>query len=270
MITVKELASHPDAVIVDCRFNLADPEAGERAWREGHIPEAHYLHLERDLSGPPGPHGGRHPLPDPQALAARLAELGIDRDTRVVAYDDQRLAFAARCWWLLRALDYRPPLLLDGGYSAWVAAGGVVETCLPTPHPRAVPQVGDYRGVSERGALGHLQAQGAVLVDAREERRYLGIEEPIDPIAGHIPGAVNRPWQGVTGSSGRLRTEDALREHFGDLLEQRPLVSYCGSGVTACVNLYALDRLGRGDALLYAGSWSDWCSYLSSGSEGGG
>ncbi|GAB3323273.1 sulfurtransferase [Haliea atlantica] len=273
MLTASELMRRPDAIVLDCRFSLADPGAGEQAWREGHIPGAHYLHLERDLSGPVATHGGRHPLPDPAALATRLAALGIGRDSEVVVYDDQRFAFAARCWWLLRALGYRPPALLDGGYAAWLAAGGAVESAAAASADTAtracaVPAVEDYRGVCDREQLIALQAQSATLVDAREERRYLGLEEPIDPVAGHIPGALNRPWQAVTDAAGFLRSDAELRAHFGELLERKPLVAYCGSGVTACVNLYALDRLGRGDALLYPGSWSDWCSYLDS--EGGG
>lgn len=272
MLTAAELMDQTGAVILDCRFSLADPAAGEEAWHEGHIPGAHYLHLERDLSGPVGRHGGRHPLPGPGALAVRLAALGIGRDSEVVVYDDQRFAFAARCWWLLRALGYRPPKLLDGGYAAWLAAGGGVESAATGFAGEAgscpVPAVDGYRGVCDREALMALQAHSATLVDAREERRFLGLEEPIDPVAGHIPGAVNRPWQAVTDAAGFLRSEAELRAHFGDLLQREPLVAYCGSGVTACVNLYALDRLGRGDALLYPGSWSDWCSYL--GSEGGG
>ncbi|WP_241521208.1 sulfurtransferase [Kineobactrum sediminis] len=262
MITATELARQPDCVIVDCRFVLGDPEAGFDHYRQGHIPGAHYLHLEDDLSAPPATHGGRHPPPDPGILAARLASLGIGIDTPVVAYDDSRLAFAARLWWLMRALGYRAPQLLNGGYQAWLAAGGATETAIPVPRPCAPPVMGGYRGVCTIEGLRQWQAQGSVLVDSREYRRYAGLEEPIDPVAGHIPGACNYPWQGVTDEWGYLRDEQGLRAHFEGLPEDRPLVVYCGSGVTACVNLYALSRLGRNDAELYAGSWSDWCSYL--------
>lgn len=262
MITATELVAQPGWVIVDCRFVLGDPDAGFARYRQGHIPGAHYLHLENDLSGPVGPHGGRHPLPDPRLLAARLAALGIGPDTRVVAYDDSRLAFAARFWWLLKALGYHPPLLLSGGYQGWLAAGGAAEAIVPERRPCTVPAIAaGYQGTCDIEGLRQRQAQGAVLVDSREYRRYAGLEEPIDPVAGHIPGACNYPWQGVTDELGYLRDEQGLRTHFAGLPEDRPLLVYCGSGVTACVNLYALARLGRHDAELYAGSWSDWCSY---------
>lgn len=251
-----------DAVLVDCRFSLADPAAGERAYRAGHIPDAFYLHLERDLSGPVGQHGGRHPLPDPTVLAATLAGFGIGPETPVIAYDDNRFAFAARLWWLMRALGYRPPRLLNGGYAGWLQGSGAPQQSVPAARPVSAPAVGDYRGACDIDGLRALQAQGATLVDAREERRYLGLEEPIDPVAGHIPGAVNRPWVGVTDADGRALGRKALCAHWGDALGRPQLAVYCGSGVTACVNLWSLDQLGRGDAVLYAGSWSDWCSHL--------
>lgn len=262
MITAAELATDPDSVIVDCRFVLGDPEAGRAAYLRGHIPRAHYLDLERDLSGPAGVHGGRHPLPSAEVFVARLAALGIGPATPVVAYDDSRLAHAARFWWLLRALGYRPPRLLAGGLAAWVAAGEALSTTVPDPVPCSVAPTTGFRGSCDIEALRALQATGGTLLDSREARRYAGLEEPIDPVAGHIPGALNRCWQDVTDQRGVLRPATELRRHFGELLEARPLVVYCGSGVTACVNLYALDRLGRDDALLYPGSWSDWCSYL--------
>ncbi len=262
MLDAAELAAGVAAVIVDCRFVLGKPEAGREQYLAGHIPGAHYLHLEEDLSGPLGRHGGRHPLPDPGRLAAKLAGLGIDLETPVVAYDDSRFAFAARFWWLLRALGYRQPRLLDGGYQAWVAAGRAVSTVLPEPEPCPPPPVAEYRGYCTIEELPGLQAAGAALLDSREPRRFAGEEEPIDPVAGHIPGALNVPWQQVSDDRGRLRDAAALAEHFAAVPEGSQRVVYCGSGVTACVNLYALAQLGDNDALLYPGSWSDWCSYL--------
>ncbi|MAT93302.1 MAG: sulfurtransferase [Halioglobus sp.] len=262
LIEPAELAAGGDQVVFDCRFSLADPAAGRAQYRAGHVPGAHYLDLERDLSGPVARHGGRHPLPAPAAFAATLAACGVGPDTPVVAYDDSRFAFAARLWWLMRSLGYRPPRLLNGGYRAYLAAGGQVQTALPAPEPLPPAPAGNFRGACDIHALGAAQAAGALLVDAREPRRYQGLEEPIDPLAGHIPGAINRPWQALSGEDGRLLDAAGQRAYWGDALDAAELVVYCGSGVTACVNLFSLALLGRGDATLYAGSWSDWCSHL--------
>jgi len=250
-------------VLVDCRFSLNDAADGHREYVLGHIPTARYLHLAEDMSAELGLHGGRHPLPSPQSFAARLGALGIASDTDVVIYDDSRFVFAARCWWMMRALGYREPRILNGGYAGWLAQGGAPETSAPrvTPlSPAAVPDA--WPGCCDRAQLAQLQGQSAVLVDAREGPRYRGEHEPIDPIAGHIPGAINIPWQSFSDDLGMFLDADALRRCWGQTLEASPLVLYCGSGVSACVNLLALAMLGRDDAILYGGSWSDWCSYL--------
>ncbi len=263
VIEAQELASSEEVVIVDCRFDLADPEAGWRAYCESHIPGARYLHLNRDLSAPVGEHGGRHPLPAPEDFIQTLAAIGIGPDTTVVAYDASRFAFAARLWWMLRSLGYRPPRLLNGGYQAWLDAGHEIESGEGPGRPAALaPAAQAFRQVCAKEHIAALQADGALLVDSREAPRYRGEMEPIDPVAGHIPGAVNHPWQGVTDDQGRLRDAEGLRAHLGDTLQSEQLVVYCGSGVTACVNLFALSCLGRDDPILYAGSWSDWCSYM--------
>jgi thiosulfate/3-mercaptopyruvate sulfurtransferase len=263
LIEADELVNAPlQAVVFDCRFSLADPGAGRAQYLQGHIPGAHYLDLNRDLSGPVARHGGRHPLPEPAVLAALLARHGVGPLTEVVAYDDSRFAFASRLWWLLRSLGYRPPRLLNGGYQAWLAAGGRADASVPTPVGVKPGEQRHFSAHCDIEGLRALQGQGALLVDSREERRYQGLEEPIDPVAGHIPGAINRPWQGVTTADGRIRDGVGLRAHWGDALEAEQLVVYCGSGVTACVNLFSLSLLGREDATLYAGSWSDWCSHL--------
>jgi thiosulfate/3-mercaptopyruvate sulfurtransferase len=262
LITADELSRRLDAVVVlDCRFSLGDAGAGARAHAEGHIPGAHYLHLERDLSGPVGRHGGRHPLPEPALFAARLAGLGIDRSTPVVAYDDSGFAFAARLWWMMKALDYRDLRLLDGGFAAWRAAGGNVESDAPQARPVPPPLVADYRGKLDMHAVQRAREQGALLVDSRDAPRFQGLEEPIDPVAGHIPGALNLPWQEVTDAAGFALNAQAQAERLAPLAADRELVVYCGSGVTACVNLLALELAGRPGARLYPGSWSDWCSY---------
>lgn len=249
--------------IVDCRFSLADNEAGEKDYAKGHVPGAGYLNLDVDMSGSVDVHGGRHPLPSPQRFAATLARLGIDAETDVLLYDDSRYAFAARCWWMMRSLGFRPPKLLSGGYSAWLASGGRPEASAPVIGAAATVSAPDHwPGCCDRGQLAALLAEGAVLVDAREALRYRGEQEPIDPVAGHIPGAINLPWQGFSDERGVFLEQDMLRSLWGDAAAATPLVVYCGSGVSACVNILSLAMLGREDVWLYGGSWSDWCSYL--------
>jgi thiosulfate/3-mercaptopyruvate sulfurtransferase len=262
LIEPEQLLHGCGAVLFDCRFSLADPQEGRRQYDQGHIPGAHYLDLNRELAGPVRAHGGRHPLPDPQDFAATLARFGVGLATPVVAYDDSRLAFAARLWWLMRALGYRPPRLLNGGYAAFLHAGGRPQAEVPPSRSIEPPAVGDFARYCTIDGVHQAQANGTWLIDSREPRRYAGLEEPIDPVAGHIPGAINRPWQGVTGDGQRVLDSSGLRSHWGEALHAENLLVYCGSGVTACVNLFSLALLGRNDATLYAGSWSDWCSYL--------
>lgn len=265
LVEPEVLGEAGERVIIDCRFSLADPGQGRQLYREGHIPGAVYLDLNRDLSGPVLAHGGRHPLPPSSVFASVLASAGVACDTDVVVYDDSRFGFAARLWWMMRALGYRPPRLLNGGYQGYLATGAKPQAGEQVSSMAAAeqPAVAGFDGQCEREALARLQAQGAVLIDSREPRRFAGLEEPIDPIAGHIPGATNFPWQAVTDTQGRLRDTQALRDHFESVLDAPQLLVYCGSGVTACVNLFCLALLGRGDAKLYAGSWSDWCSHVS-------
>jgi thiosulfate/3-mercaptopyruvate sulfurtransferase len=263
LLTAEELRETLDEVVVlDCRFELGDPAAGIRAYASGHIPGAHYLHLERDLSGPVARHGGRHPLPEPAVFSDCLARLGVNRNTPVVVYDDNGFMPAARLWWMMTALNLGEVRLLDGGFSAWTAAGFVLDG--DTPRASAVEPaiVGDYRSRVDVEGVRRALAEGALLVDSRDVPRYQGLEEPIDPVAGHIPGALNLPWQGVTDDEGFALDEEAQLRRLATLEEGRDPVVYCGSGVSACVNLLALHLVGRDDARLYAGSWSDWCSHM--------
>ncbi|MEG4444775.1 sulfurtransferase [Microcoleus sp. AT9_B5] len=254
---------NPQLVIIDCRFSLADPELGQKQYQESHIPGAFYLDLNRDLASSAGKHGGRHPLPNIEELADKLSAIGINSpETLVVAYDDSRLAFAARLWWLLRYMGHSKVALLDGGFSGWKAAGYPVTNTLPDPRDgnfiaRLQPDLAvDIDAVKERKDL-----PGKVLVDSRESERYEGLREPIDPIAGHIPGAVNYPWQGVTDETGKVRSTSEQKQRWTELEKAEEIIVYCGSGVTACVNLLSLEIAGIPDAKLYVGSWSDWCSY---------
>lgn len=262
LVSVSWLAERlgdPGLVTADCRFSLEDPAAGERRYREGHIPGAVYFDLERDLSGPRGARGGRHPLPSPGALARVLGRAGIGPGKTVVAYDDQAGEFAARLWWLLRYLGHDRVFVLDGGFEAWRGAGLPEDREIPSPAPEVFePRVRPEMVVDAR-YVEHLPPE-AVLVDSRAPERYTGERETIDPVAGHIPGAVNRFWKEGLGADGRWLAPEAQRRRFADLLGAEEIVVYCGSGVTACANLLALESAGIRGAKLYAGSWSDWIS----------
>lgn len=250
--------------IVDCRFSLSNTELGEQQYYTSHIPGAKYLHLNRDLSSPLQKHGGRHPLPDPAQLANKLAEIGVNfQETLVVAYDDSRFAFAARLWWLLRYLGHDRVALLDGGFTGWLKAGNPVTNTLPSTNPGTfVPQLRSDLFIDIETVKAKKDLPSVVLVDSRESERYLGEREPIDPIAGHIPGAVNYPWQDFSDLQGYIRPLDEQHQRWKDLEKAEEIIVYCGSGVTACVNLLSLQMAGISTTKLYAGSWSDWCSYL--------
>ena len=261
-ISASEAASF-EGRILDCRFSLADGDAGREAYLEGHIPRASHLDLATQMSAPVAEHGGRHPLPLPADFAGALAAYGIDRATTVLLYDDSEGLFAARAWWMLRALGYAEPRILAGGYAAWLSLGMEPETGAGSATPVEAPAVpAEWPGCFDRDALADRQAEGALLVDAREAPRYRGEVEPIDPVAGHIPGAVNLPWKDLVDANDGVLSLAQQREAWGELLEADELIVYCGSGVSACVNLLSLAELGRDDARLYPGSWSDWCSYL--------
>jgi thiosulfate/3-mercaptopyruvate sulfurtransferase len=254
---------NPQIVIVDCRFSLADPELGQKQYQESHISGAFYLDLNRDLASPVGKHGGRHPLPNIAELADKLSVIGINSsETLVVAYDDSRLAFASRFWWLLRYIGHRKVAVLDGGFSGWKAAGYPVTNTLPEPREgKFVPELQPELIVDIEAVKARKDLPGQVLVDSREKERYLGIREPIDPIAGHIPGAVNYPWQEVTDEAGKVRSNLEQKQRWTELETAKEIIVYCGSGVTACVNLLSLEIAEIPNTKLYVGSWSDWCSY---------
>ncbi|MEO1146332.1 MAG: sulfurtransferase [Cyanobacteria bacterium J06638_22] len=262
-----------DIAIADCRFALEDPQLGQRQYQDGHIPGAIHFDLNADLSTPPQVHGGRHPLPSPDALGQTLAAAGISsqpssstgQPTWVIAYDDSRCAFAARFWWLLRYLGHTRVSVLDGGLRGWQEAGYSLTTEVPTPKPGVfVPQphpemVVDYGWVRSQQA-----SPTSVLIDSRIAERYRGDYEPIDPIAGHILGALNYPWLDVTDGKGQVRSPKEQEERWSRVRSVDEVIVYCGSGVTACVNLLSMHLAGLPQGRLYAGSWSDWCSYIDS------
>ncbi|MCY7391011.1 MAG: sulfurtransferase [Leptolyngbyaceae cyanobacterium CAN_BIN12] len=257
----------PQVAIADCRFNLSHPQLGSQQYQEGHIPGAHYLDLNQDLSSFIGIHGGRHPLPDPDVLANKLETMGIHSEppagpTLLVAYDDSRMTFAARLWWLLRYLGHDRVAVLDGGFSGWKASGYLVSDDVPPIKTgNFIPAIQSNLLLTIDQVNTRKDLPTVALVDAREGDRYRGERETIDPIAGHIPGAVNYPWQDVTDTEGYLRSPRDQRQRWQSLSNSDEIIVYCGSGVTACVNLLSLN-IANLPGKLYAGSWSDWCSYL--------
>jgi thiosulfate/3-mercaptopyruvate sulfurtransferase len=259
---LRSLLGDPGIAILDCRFDLAQPGAGRRSYLEGHILTARYADLNRDLSSPVTPTTGRHPLPEPKAFARRLGELGVGDGTQVVAYDEANGAMAARAWWLLKWLGHPQAAVLDGGFRAWVAAGGPIETKeRPVAHASLTPHV-QVDAVIDAAALEHaLRDPGRLLIDARAAERFAGAIEPIDPIAGHVPGAVNHPFSSNLREDGRFLAPAELEKKWAARLggiAPEDVIAMCGSGVTACHNLLAMERAGLKGAKLYAGSWSEW------------
>jgi thiosulfate/3-mercaptopyruvate sulfurtransferase len=256
---------HPGVRVVDARWS---PTGGtlvaRREFEDGHVPGAAFLDLDRDLSAPPfrgGP--GRHPLPTPDDFAATMASIGVDDEIFVVAYDDVRGSVAARLWWMLWITGHRAALL-DGGLEAWRDAGGQTETGPPAPSERAmfasVPWPTD-RIASADAVASTIRTKVAPVLDARVSVRYRGEEEKIDPVAGHIPGALSAPWTANQDERGLFLPPEDLRTRYEGLgVRSDAAIAYCGSGVTSCLNLFALRRAGFGDARLYEGSWSDWVS----------
>ncbi len=261
LVSAAWLAAHldaPDVVVFDCRFDLTRPTAGREQYAQGHIPGAHYLDLEEDLSAPKQPHGGRHPLPELSTFCGKMGALGIDEAVTVVAYDAQHGAMAARLWWMLRFLGHDRVRVLDGGWGAWVAGGFPVSRDVRAGRPRTfVPRL--HSGILvDIEDLRRRRSDRTRLVDSRAPERYRGEVEPLDPVAGHIPGAANLPWDGNVDEQGFLKPVEALRERFAGLRDDPgDVVVYCGSGVTACVVLHRASLRGR-EGKLYPGGWSEW------------
>ncbi|HWP17946.1 MAG TPA: sulfurtransferase [Burkholderiaceae bacterium] len=253
-----------DLVILDAGFDLAAPDAGQHAYDEGHLPGAHYVHLERDLSGPKTGRNGRHPLPDRAEFARRIARWGVTPASQVVVYDRQGASFCARAWWMLKWIGHEHVAVLDGGVAAWLEAGGTLTRELPAMHadapayPLGAPRLPSLPVDELERSLAQVR-----VVDARAPERYRGDVEPLDPVAGHIPGALNRFFKDNLEPSGRFRPADVLRADFERLLAGRTaseVVHQCGSGVTACHNVLAMEIAGLRGSRLYPGSWSEWCA----------
>ena len=272
--TLHALLGTPQLALIDCRFDLMLPKAGRQAYLEAHIPGARYADLNRDLSAPVGAHTGRHPLPTPAAFAAALTRLGISNDSKVIAYDDANGSFAARLWWMLRWVGHDAVAVLDGGFQAWRKLGGPLQSGEPAP-----AAVGDGHFTPRPGAVENSaalvttagleqmlfgptpRAPKPLLVDARAPERFAGTVEPIDSVAGHIPGAVNHPFADNLAADNRFLPAAQLKQRWLERLAgtaPENLIAMCGSGVTACHNLLSLEVAGLPGAKLYAGSWSEW------------
>ncbi len=265
LVTADWLYKHledPEVVIIDCRFDLSNPKLGWSQYQEGHIPKAIYLDLEKDLSGPVQEHGGRHPLPDMQEFVGKMGSYGIDEEKHVIVYDNQSGAMAARCWFLLTYMGHPQVSLLEGGYDHWVQQGYPISDEKPIPNKtRFIPNFQSNMVASMNDVKDALE-RGVILIDSRAPERYQGKEEPLDKKAGHIPGAINHFWKRNFAKGQYWKTVDQLQEDWKDTLQgEKDVILYCGSGVTACVNLFALYHIGVRRARLYPGSWSDWISY---------
>ena len=261
--SLKASLGDPNLRIIDVRHQLADTTYGDRVFAESHLPGAVFLHCDRDLSGVMNGLNGRHPLPERDVLARRLGEIGIGSETQVVVYDDAQGMIAGRLWWLLRWLGHDRVAVLDGGLQAWIAAGGALSTELPVFEPSRFIAVPCDSVVDADYVQAFLETSRMYLVDARSPDRFRGENETIDPVGGHIPGAVNRFFRDNLQESGCFKPAAVLREEWLALLAGAPpeaVVHQCGSGVSACHNMLAMEIAGLTGSRLYAGSWSEWCS----------
>ncbi|MFL9926990.1 sulfurtransferase [Herbaspirillum lusitanum] len=268
---LKARAQYLNLVVVDCRHDLTNPEAGSNAYAEGHIPQAHFAHLDQILSGakttPDGRFHGRHPLPDRQSFVNAMRHLGINNDTQVVAYDAHGGMFAARLWWLLRWIGHSDVAVLDGGLAAWQALGEPLSKESPAalPHPGNIQDLTSItKTVDVQAVLDNLTSQKMTIVDARAADRFRGENETLDATGGHIPGARNRFFKDNLQADGSFKPAAQLREEWLSVIgDPQAAIMQCGSGVTACHNLLALEVAGLAGASLYPGSWSEWSSDVS-------
>lgn len=265
VVSTEQLAQQvndPAWIVIDCRFTLTNTEAGRAAYARGHLPGARYAHLDQDLAGPKNGSNGRHPLPDAQAFAQKLGAWGIDAKTQVVVYDDSFGAIAVRLWWMLRWMGHDAVALLDGGLPKWQREQRPLTADLPQVTPKVfTAQVRHDMVVDTDAVLTATSTHAALIVDARAEMRFIGEIEPLDPVAGHVPGAKNLPFDDNLAMDGTLLPAAELRERYTELLDGKSpeqVIHMCGSGVTTCHNLLAMEIAGLKGGKLYAGSWSEW------------
>ena len=267
LVSTETLAAHlddPDWIVFDTRHDLANTEKGRIAWKAAHLPGAYFMHLDEDLSGTKSGRNGRHPLPPVTDFAARMNRCGVAPGRQVVIYDDGGGSYAVRLWWMLRWLGHGRVALLDGGFAAWKRENRPLDAAVPAPRegkfePKAAPQA-----TVDANHVATIPGNPATrLLDARAATRFMGEQETLDPVAGHIPGSLNRFWQHNLGYDGRFLTPEELHAEFIELLgDAAPadVIHYCGSGVTACHNLFAMELAGLAGSRLYPGSWSEWCA----------
>ncbi|MDO8892501.1 MAG: sulfurtransferase [Sulfurimicrobium sp.] len=265
LVSAAQLAQHlndPDWIIFDCRFTLSNPDSGRQAHQTGHIPGARYAHLNDDLSSEVTSHSGRHPLPDAQLLAQKLGKWGVDSSKQVIVYDDSFGSMASRMWWLLRWLGHESVALLDGGIQRWIRDGHPMTAEMPAITPTEfVAHPDSSMWVDAKCIEDALRSDKCLIIDARSEERFSGEREVLDKVAGHIPGSINYPFEDNLDMGGTYMTAEELREAYLDLLngvEPQRVVHMCGSGVTACHSLIAMEHAGLKGARLYPGSWSEW------------
>ncbi len=267
LVTPEELAAHladPRWIVFDTRHDMGDLEKGRRAYAAGHVPGAYFLHVDEDLSGTKTAKNGRHPLPDPDAFAAKMSERGVTPQAQVVVYDDLSGNFAVRLWWLLRWLGHDKVALLDGGYPLWEKEARPISKDVPGARKGEFAPRPHLGWTVDTPFVERFHDDPSIrLVDARAANRFAGLQEPMDPVAGHVPGAVNHFWQKNLAPDGRFKPAAELRREYEALLAgtaPAQAVQMCGSGVTACHNLFAMELAGLSGARLYPGSWSEWCS----------
>ncbi len=269
LISVQELQTYlksqpANTVIFDCRFDLSKPHLGYQQYLEGHIPRSIYVDLEKDLSGSKNRLHGRHPLPAAKDWADTRARLGISENTIVILYDFQENTYSARMWWMLQAIGHQAIHILDGGYAEWLKLGGIIENG-PSLNPKALLSLPiiEYKGLIHMSDIQHnIKNPSFQIMDARAQERFRGEIEPLDPVAGHIPGALNKPYKSNLNQNNLFKTQAELAREFSNIdCAPNKVVHQCGSGVTACHNLLAMELAGLKGSKLYAGSWSEWCNH---------
>src|SRR5699024_2570135 len=266
-----EHLKNEEVIIIDCRFDLSQPELGRDQYSKSHVPGAFYFDLKEQLSGPVSKHGGRHPLPELDSFKKEIEKVGIDNEKTVIAYDAGGGQYASRFWWLLKYIGHEKIYLLNEGFNGWSAANFPVTTKIPKAHPAKYEiniqkeMLASFEEVKE---IVENATDESVLIDSRASERYLGKVEPMDKIPGHIPGALNKVWD-ESLSEGSFKNEKEQEERFSEINKDEPVVVYCGSGVTATPNYIALKMAGYTDVKLYAGVYSDWVSYEGNAIEKG-